>query len=288
MVEKNDCHVDEFLNDDGGIMNSEMTQQAIRLPQEMLDRFWKKDLGKFLELADDDIIWIGSQKEQFCIGKEAAKLDLEGVIREMSSCHLSQEEFHVAQNIGKSCTIAGRYYVTTDENTDLTLQVQQRCVCTWKEVGDQLRVSLLCVSNPLGELKVAEGERFVNHLGKTAHAFLMKKVRMAEDRKRYSLADTGRVTRFFGEHDLLYAEADGKRTNIHLMNETFTVNMGLSACQQALSKSLLRIHRTILINPEYVQQIRPYEVLLQNGSRLPIPEKRYREVHDELVRLFHS
>ena len=154
-------------NKEGVIVRNRQVEQLVRLTQACLTRYWQLDCEYVLQYLDRDVIWIGSAAHQFVEGREATAADLRRSMEEIQPCHLLHQAFLVAQNTGNACTIVGRYLTTTDDEVGYCLQAQQRCTVTW-ELGEAgPKIKCLHVSNPMGELKLAEGETFVNVLGQT-------------------------------------------------------------------------------------------------------------------------
>lgn len=87
----------------------------------------------------------------------------------------------------------------------------------------------------------------------------------------------------FGE--VLYVEAENIYCNIHCLARTLSICHSIGQMEGLLPKQFLRIHRSFIINRQYVTRIYRYGVELYNGVSLPIPEKRYMEV---LCRMEHE
>ena len=58
----------------------------------------------------------------------------------------------------------------------------------------------------------------------------------------------------------------------------------ISVLRKRCGDSMVRCHESFLVNPDFVQEIRRFEVCLTDGSVLPIPEKRYTAVRAQLER----
>ena len=163
-------------NKEGVIVRNRQVEQLVRLTQACLTRYWQLDCEYVPQYLDRDVIWIGSAAHQFVEGREAAAADLRRSMEEIQSCHLPHQAFLVAQNAGNACTIVGRYLTTTDDEVGYCLQAQQRCTVTW-ELGEAgPKIKCLHVSNPMGELKLAEGETFVNVLGQTTRKYIQDRL----------------------------------------------------------------------------------------------------------------
>lgn len=89
---------------------------------------------------------------------------------------------------------------------------------------------------------------------------------------------------------LLYIETI-KRTaklRIHTSTETIIVNGTLSDLEKTYSGLLLRIHSGFLINPDYVSQVERFFVTMSDGTKLPVPEKKYTAIKRRILTALQS
>ncbi len=72
---------------------------AIRLTSEIFASFWQKDPAYAEDYFADDILWIGAQKDEFLVGVEAVKADLDAALIEIPPCILLHAEFHAVKMV---------------------------------------------------------------------------------------------------------------------------------------------------------------------------------------------
>ena len=66
---------------------------------------------------------------------------------------------------------------------------------------------------------------------------------------------------------------------IHSADKTFQMYEKLNSLEEEMeSYGFIRIHRFYLVNVRYISNIHNYELTLTDGSKLPIPKGRYKEV----------
>ena len=83
--------------------------------------------------------------------------------------------------------------------------------------------------------------------------------------------------------------AEGRSCVIHcLEGRTIRAKVGFSEFLHRVGPGFYRIHRSYAVNGTHLVCIRPYEVEMVDGSRIPIPVKRYRQVRDTLLASFPS
>ncbi|MEE0751227.1 LytTR family transcriptional regulator [Frisingicoccus sp.] len=265
-------------------MNRKVLQEAIELTQECLARYWQLDPEYVLSYCDAEVTWIGSAQSQFIVGKDAVAQDFRSSMGQLKPCHLVAQEFMVVQNTGSACTIAGRYLTTTDSSVAYFLQVQQRCTFVWEQTECGLKIRHMHVSNPMGELKADEGGLFVDHLGKMAGEYLTRHLHQLQDTKRLVVTDAKERVRFIQVSEVVYAEADGRSCIIYTMpGEKICAHMSITEFLAA-SDHFIPVHRSYVLNDLYVSCIQKYEISMLDGSKIPVPVKRYKEVRERLIR----
>lgn len=258
----------------------------MQITQECLARYWQLDPEYALSYCDDDIIWIGSVQSQFMEGKDAVTQDFYNSMKELKPCHLLEQEFFVAQNCGSACTVVGRYLTTTDDSVDYFLQVQQRCTFVWEQTGEGPKIKHIQISNPMGELKVAKGEVFVNTMGKMAKKYLMNHIRTLQDTKRLIVTDDQDVSHFLMLSEVVYAAAHGRRCIIRTMSgQEIDGRISMTDFLAAAGERFISVHRSYAINSAYISRVQKYEAVMLDGSTIPIPVKKYKEVRETLTGL---
>lgn len=263
-------------------MNKQAIQEMIRLTQECLTRFWQLDAEFVIRYFDKDILWIGSVQSQYTEGYEKTAKDFRSIMKELKPCHLLQQEFCVVQNAGSACTIAGRYLTTSDDEVGYFLQVQQRCTFVWEMVKGEPKLMHCHISNPMGELQVAEGERFPNTIGKMAKKYLTYRLRAAQDKRRIVVTDKSDIVHFLLPSEVIYAIANGRNSVIYTTSGgEIAARMSITDFLAAAGEGFSTVHRCYILNEAYISRIQKYEIVMVNGSKIPVPEKRYKEIREK-------
>ena len=82
---------------------------------------------------------------------------------------------------------------------------------------------------------------------------------------------------------IIYVASQGHKLEMHIQTEkkreVRVVREKLDDLEKRLSGSnYLRVHKSFLVNGDYIQNICRYEVLLSSGRKIPISKSRYKEV----------
>ncbi|MGN1341292.1 MAG: LytTR family transcriptional regulator DNA-binding domain-containing protein [Oscillospiraceae bacterium] len=264
-------------------MVRKMLEKAVELTKECWDRYWKLDLDFMLDHCAEDVIWVGAVQSEFMQGKDNMRADFEQLKKELRPCHLLFQEFIVANNSSNSCTVIGRYLVATDEENDYFLQAQQRCTVIWALNGDRFEIKHIHVSNPIGELKLAEGEMFVNQLGKMADEYIKRHINDLNDTSKIIGTGLDGHVYFLNRSEVIYACALNKYCEIHTTNGDIEMKIKISDFLAQAGEGFTAVHRSYVVNLRYIKEICPYDVIMTDGSAVPIPMRRYTQIKSMLM-----
>lgn len=266
-------------------MRKEMVAQVVELTRQCLEHYWQGDAEFVLSRCVEDVVWIASAQSQFLEGIQQVREDCRMAMPHLQRCHLLGQEFIVIQNTGNACTIAGRYLTTTDASEDYFLQVQQRCTFVWELVKGELVIRHLHVSNPMGELKIDPGTTVVREMGYMAREYMMRHYRQQVEMRRIMVPDRKEgVTHFLAPAEIVSAAADRRFCIIQTAKgESIDARMSIAEFSQAAGAGFMAVHRSYVLNVDYITQIRPYCAVLADGQEVPIPVKKFREVREKLA-----
>lgn len=178
--------------------------------------------------------------------------------------------------------------VTTDETNDYFLQVQQRCTFIWELKNGMYKIIHIHVSNPMGELKVAKGERFVNTVGYMANKYLEKNFKKKIMGKQITVSDEHGAIRFIYLSEIMYAKAQRNDLILVMPGECIPIKMNLSEFMELAESNFIKVHRSYVINTDFMAKLERYNITMKNGEQIPLPVKKYNEIRDKMVRMHNS
>lgn len=97
------------------------------------------------------------------------------------------------------------------------------------------------------------------------------------------LEDIKRNWHFLSADKILFAEARGSHCLIRGTYCFFEALSAISALEKKLDRHFIRVHRSYLVNPDYVRRLTRFEILMENGEKIPVSEKRYGDVKKALL-----
>lgn len=94
----------------------------------------------------------------------------------------------------------------------------------------------------------------------------------------------GEVTYFFNASMIIWVESadEGRHAIVHTPEGSYRSMERLAHFEEAGGGMLVRIHVSHLVNPLHVRSVTRFSVTLDDGTVLPIPQKRYTKVKSEL------
>lgn len=80
--------------------------------------------------------------------------------------------------------------------------------------------------------------------------------------------------------DLLYCEADGNYTRIHVLKEKpILLSKTLKKIEELLSRyGFIRVHQSFLVNPKHIKSLHKTTLLLSNGDEVRVSRRKKAEV----------
>lgn len=265
------------------ILTKKMLEQAVELTKECWTRYWQLDLDFMLDHCAEDVAWVGAVNNEFMQGKDNMREEFTQLKKELKPCHLLCQEFIVMSNSINCCSVIGRYLVTTDDSVEYYLQAQQRCTLVWVNDGEALKINHIHVSNPIGEMKITKTEMFVNTMGKMAGEYMKHHVSSLNDTSR--IVGTGLDGHIYllNRSEVLYACAYNKYCEIHTLSGNIDMKIKLSDFLEQAGDDFSSVHRSYVINTIYIKEIKPCEIIMTDGSSVPLPIRRYAQIRDQLI-----
>lgn len=264
-------------------MTSENTALVIELTQSILEHFWLHDHEKLLKYMDDDFSLTDSLHQYLVQGKEEVCGFLATVIGESTKCRLSNKKFLIAQNCGSACTVIGQYTLSPVDDIDGQLKLRQHCVFVWELTkSGGVILKHIGVSKPDSSLPSDYSASFCTVPG-TAKA----EAGRSANSDRMIITDTSDCTRFVSRSAILYVTSDGRNSQIHCFSGNISARLSISAFMENAGDNFLLIHRCYAINLDHITLLKPYCIIMSDGSELPVPVKRYSEIKQKLTELIN-
>lgn len=265
------------------MINSGLKKKSIFL----LTEYYKKNMAPFLDALDSNVLWFGPRSEQIIYTRET--------MTERFSVPVEQE-FRLGDitvydvRTGTSAwEILMEFMVATIFPTGEKHLHHQRIQFSWgldksqqtKDKKSPYVIKMIHISNC----------QHMEHDCVSASVpedSLIDAVRVHVPDfpvQRCILHGKNGVTHFTDLSEIEFIESvnGGKSTVIHTTESEFQARERLQDIQKAYPERFLRPHISYLVNPMYAESLERFQLTLQSGAVLPVPEKRFTAFKQELT-----
>ena len=83
---------------------------------------------------------------------------------------------------------------------------------------------------------------------------------------------------------MLYACALDKCCAIHTINGDIELRIKFSDFLEQAGENFTAVHRSYAVNLNHVKEIKPYDVIMTDGSAVPIPMRKYAQTKEMLLK----
>lgn len=252
---------------------------AAEWTRKIMEDHYMRKLDVVMDWMADDIMWIGPTHNEFVCGKEEMGRILEK--EQDVVCEIKDASYDIVWTGNDTCVTAGRLNPRTAEDTGLVLSVIQRVTFVFALREGLPKIVHLHVSNDWDGAE--QDETFPYRAGREAFLYLQKRIAQDGDIKKLAVRDALHHWYCIAENEILYISADHMQSVIHTLHSSITVPYKMSEYTEKLSGHFIRIHRSYIVNPDYVIGIKRFSAHLYNGAKLPIPQKKYTCIKRQLL-----
>ncbi len=87
---------------------------------------------------------------------------------------------------------------------------------------------------------------------------------------------------------IFYVEVFSHSCSIHTTDGVIETKMTISDLEKKLFDGFIRVHRSYLVNLERIKKIAKAEIFMENGNRVPLSRRRYKDVNIAFIRYFRG
>ena len=269
--------IQNIKQNEGLIMNK---QEIMGMSLQILTDYYNNNTQPFLDSLDEKALWYGPAQGQFLCGREAIIAAWAAEPEHKLSFSLENSSVTAVSTSSFFYEVIVCFDVTTHYPDGNSISHFQRIQLTWcihritDSDGTVKRVPniLMCnITNPHHKNSLDNiypthyDPSYWNQPSSTSEGVRM--VFHGIDNSDYYLSSSS----------ILWIGTTGntRHCNVHTTRETIEVIATTSSIEQEYPDALLRCHTSYLVNPSYIKNIRRFTVTMEDGTELPIPEKKY-------------
>lgn len=267
-------------------MNKLPEQYSVQLVEE----YYMNNYQLFFDCMDENIIWMGPANNQYIEGKQNLIRTYKQERNTLSHYITQMSSKCIHGGNSNTCEVLLKYIVCTYYPSGYVSRHNQRVTFFWKKVKREnekvWRCSMMHISNGmdidsrdnifpihLDEFELKRKNIIIRDITQVRQNHLIVK---GEDYSTYYI-DYNEIQFICGDKS--------KLCSIHTRYGVIRVRLLINQIEKMLPKQFYRPHRSYLVNvPEIINVVR-YKITLRNKVEIPIPEKKYKTVADDINRI---
>ena len=269
-------------------MDADKLPDASTLPElvsQLVACYYKKDFDPLVEHLTSDCLFIGAGSDVSYGVRNLAETIMAN--SSIPTYLVREPRFQlISTSSPLETVVAGFYTIYSDADHKMLSSEKQRITvnCRWED--GLWKAYLVHASTEWGPLE--DDVAFPAKISKQTYRYVQDILRASKIRDENSSESVALPvedgTAFINPTRIIYAEAQAKKTAIHLIDQVITVKMLLANVFELLPPQFSRVHRSYVVNRGHISALSGGEVVMSNGDRIPIPKRRRGEIERELAR----
>ena len=282
-------------------MNDIELTLARQWTRDIMTELWSCRADRISTVMAPDIVAIASHEREYLIGPDAVIDHFKQLFAVFPIVFLEREEYHAIALTDEVCLVFGRYLARTALDSGQLLMDEQRLSFLWRQnTSDDpeepaLRLFHFQISNPAPIPQ--ETEKYPVRAGRYSFEYLLAVVDeiLSLESKNAILFEARSGARLKGKSlhlvpssDILYVEACGKDSRLHLTNMVLEIPQGISEVLTQLPPGFVSVHRSYIVSARAVSRLDANSVTLRNGETIPLSRRRRTEARNELIAMLQA
>ncbi len=257
-------------------------ENALRLTKDYVHHFWARDFDWCLARSVDDFVWIGPQKDYYTTTLAEFSDLLSSIGTALLRSTVTDEQYSVVAVDENICSVVGRFLVLTPPNSDQIIAQWHRCTFVWRRSGRRMLITHFHLSSPNDYVEA--GDSYPINAGTETYRYMKSLMKLGSSRKSVSLYDAEGTVHWVHPSQIIYMEANRKRTIVHCMTKNIVVPAVIRDAIEMVDGKIMRVHRSYAVNRDHVVELKAGRLLLDDGTSIAIPAKRIADVRAELTK----
>ena len=259
--------------------------EIAELSSNILIQYYNNNIQPFLDACHSDVLWIGPAEKQIirtkkalCDAFAAERHDLTFALHNLEVTPLSTGTSQVME-------ILMTFLVDTFWPNGSSNRVDQRIQLSWVNEKRQPRIRICHISNAI--CYDNRDQIYPVHFNESFKEMIFAGGNDPKASKHLCFKGPRKAVFYLEWSNILYAESAGEHTMVHTTTQTYKVYESLRAIENHYSEYFFRCHNNYLVNPDYIQEIVHFHLVLTNGTSIPVPEKKFKAVKTRLDEIIY-
>lgn len=249
-------------------------RKLIHLTQELLSHFYSRQIQDDLHYLSDDFMWIGAFDYQYTLNKEqfltTIKSELDAVPFIMRN-----EEFQLLYKDKSVIVIYGKFKLHATTKNHEHIRTHTRLTIVWKYIDHELKLIHIHGSNAQ-DIPLAFTQSKQHISPKKDFFKYLTSLELMQASTKIAFRDINGIYKYFLPDEILFIEANLQHS-ILVTNDNEIVDISgiLSSQVKKLPSYFYRIHKSYLVNVNYIKSVERYALRLDDDTTLPISKNKY-------------
>ncbi|MFI3327300.1 MAG: LytTR family DNA-binding domain-containing protein, partial [Clostridia bacterium] len=187
---------------------------------------------------------------------------------------MMNEEFSLIYKSTTCYIVCAKFNLATKTEHDTIINTHTRLTIAWKYIGDELKLAHVHGSNAQ-DIPLISTNKNEKNAQNTDFMEYLSSIDEHNYSKKLSFRDVSGAYMYFLENEILYLKADLQNTYLHTKNKTIRIPGVLSETSKNLPENFYRIHKSFVVNANFVKSLKRYIVTLIGDEELPISKDKF-------------
>lgn len=249
------------------------------LSRSLLINLYGHNKNECLPLLAPDILFVGSIQHMSAHGFAEAERLIDKRFKSFKpALVLSYETLSVEELAADTVCVVASTVISSPTYAGLARANERLATLIWSCNDDCPQLRHLHLSSPLPDYSGSDDV----HLNRESYAYIGRIIEQQIVHRSISIRDVGGTMHYVLASEIRSIEACKQRTILHCLDRNIVVRRGFKDMVDEFGNELVLVHRSFAVNPLYVRTIHPDSVVLDDGSSVPVPQRRSAEVRREL------
>lgn len=255
---------------------AELRDGALLVSKEYIRHLWAQDFEWCLARTAPDFVWIGPERDEHFFNADEFRATFSRFLADVGKVTISEEEYRVVAMGEDDCSVAGRLLVIGQPDQDQIYAQWYRFTFVWRLGDEGFRAAHLHLSVP----KDSEGawQNFPVRSDTDTYRYLKSLSKLGKSRRNVALYDSDGTVHWVHPSQVVYLEAQRKRTIVHCMTRDIVVPSMIKDVVEMIGDKIVRVHRSYAVNRDHVVELKAGRLLLDDGTSIVVPAKRLADV----------
>lgn len=253
--------------------------QLIQITKNIFNQSYNGNLQPWFSLLDENTIYIGNG-DPILVGANTIKQHFKNYHGLNHSTIL--EDTYYTQTIDQNTiSVYGQFIIGIEQNNHTVIS---RFTILYNIQNEQLKI--IHQQNSYEYLKNTYNQRprTVEFNSEALH-LIQQLLNEKNEQNKLIIKSGKQQTHIIHPGTIMYIQSYGKTTIFHCIDRIITGNYMIKQIKEKLPPYFYQNHRSFIVNTKYISNIQRFEIEMIDGTKLPIPEKSYTKIREDIFEL---